>query len=49
MDELYDQMKFVLEHPAARERKIAQGRHQAAKFSWEQTAAQTVAAYQRLL
>ncbi|NJK59547.1 MAG: glycosyltransferase family 4 protein [Oscillatoriales cyanobacterium SM2_1_8] len=48
VDELYDQMKFVLEHPAARERKIAQGRHQAAKFSWEQTVAQTMAAYQRL-
>jgi len=49
VDELYDQMKFVLAHPAERERKIQEGRHQAAKFSWEQTTAQTLAAYQRLV
>ncbi|MGQ9864905.1 MAG: glycosyltransferase family 4 protein [Pseudanabaenaceae cyanobacterium] len=49
VDELYDQMKFVLEHPAERERKVVQGRVQRQKFHWAQTVAQTVAAYQRLV
>ncbi len=48
VEELYEQMQFVLDHPAERERKIQEGRRQAAKFSWEQTVAQTLAVYQRL-
>lgn len=47
--DLADSLLFLLEHPAERERLIAKGLQQAQKFSWDDTVAQTIQAYQYVL
>lgn len=45
VNELAEQMLFVLDHPLQRDRFIQTGRDRAQHFSWEKTAAQTIDVY----
>lgn len=47
-EDLTDIMLSLLDHPAERDHFISKGFEQAKKFSWDKTAAQTMAVYQSL-
>ncbi len=47
--ELTEIMLSILDHPAERDRLIAKGFERAKKFSWDKTAAQTMAVYQSVI
>jgi glycosyltransferase involved in cell wall biosynthesis len=47
--DLADIMLSLLDHPAERNRLISKGFEQAKKFSWDKTAAQTMAVYQSVI
>ncbi|MCS6815185.1 MAG: glycosyltransferase family 4 protein [Cyanobacteria bacterium] len=47
-DELIDQLLWVLNNPSERDRLIAKGQQRASQFSWQKTAAETMAVYQSL-
>lgn len=49
IDELVDQLLFLLENPSQREFLIKKGKEQIKKFSWEKTTEQTVKIYQSLI
>jgi glycosyltransferase involved in cell wall biosynthesis len=44
---LAEQMRRMLQEPALREMLVARGREQAARFSWAETAAQTLGCFER--
>jgi glycosyltransferase involved in cell wall biosynthesis len=44
---LAEQMRRMLQEPALRETLVARGREQAARFSWAETAAQTLGCFER--
>lgn len=49
MDQLVDQLLYVLENPIKRDSLIQKGKKQCKKFSWDKTAQQTVETYRSLL
>jgi glycosyltransferase involved in cell wall biosynthesis len=48
-EDLTDIMLYLLDHPAERDHYIARGFERAKKFSWDETAAQTMAVYQSVI
>lgn len=49
VDDFVDAMKLVLNHSIERSRYVAKGKEQVKKFSWDQTAAQTIEVYRSVL
>lgn len=47
-DDLIDQILWVLNNPSERDRLIARGQQRASQFSWQKTAAETMAVYRSL-